>query len=135
MTVTWHHNGQQRQLQTDHDFRETGQDLTDAAHAGCSHWSRRHIRPENQPPGGYQPQPDTYIQPERTNLRWNPAQLTVVIQMYVSAAAQDPGWTNSAAKAFIDTLKDMLLRHLPGYNETQWAVPNIIETRVPSRQD
>ena len=53
--------------------------------------------------------------------------------MYVVAAAPDPGWPHSAAKAFIDALKDMLLSHLPGYYETAWTVPNIIEAEpVPT---
>ena len=125
MKVTWRHNEQQRQLQTDQEFRETDQDLTEAVHAGCSHWNRRHIRPENQPPGRL-PISTRNLHPagkQQPALEPGPTG-----SGHPNVQLRRPGprlAPNSSAKSCIDALKDLLLNQLPGYN-TVWTVPEII---------
>ena len=127
LTFVWQDGQGKRHLQTDQEFRETGQDLLEAAHRGAAHWRRRKLRPSVQDKGQELP---IYNAPDRARntltFKWEPGRIARAIENYVYIASQSPAWQNEPARRFIDQLKNELLKTLHGYDMEMENIPNMM---------
>lgn len=62
---------------------------------------------------------------------WTATDALKMVACYEYQSCEDPGWTDSQARAFCHYLRDALIAALPGYSDAPWAVtPETVPARV-----
>ena len=116
----WYHDGETHYIE---NFDAVGQMLWDENLASVEHLYSREKAAEL--PG--HPTDGALVYTHDTGMaewyHWDPVQALMTIDHYAYQCCEHPGWRESSAFAFVQTLKSKVIRLLPGYEQSTWGAP------------